>query len=123
MNFQTCLAATPEEVLKSMQKATMVVLADYKTGGTSALVGEVQDCYRRVPAQNFYCIYLDLAARHVVQIQPEKNLTPNASYFRDEIASNRVNNTLSEEKMDAEEAERYVNMVTSLINKIVDSSI
>lgn len=116
-------AVTPDEVVNNMQKAAATTVAKYKNGGIASLVQISEDCYKDLNKFRFYCIYLDLAARHVadrdgagVRFTPEK-------YFVDEEFLSRTSEIFIRSNMNMDQSNEYLAMVTPIINKFVDTAL
>ncbi len=106
-----------------MQKATDATVANYKKGGISLLVQNSERCYKEVEKYRYYCIYLDLAARHIsdldgagVRFAPEK-------YFVDDAFLPRAAEIFIRSGKEKEESNEYLAMVTTVINKFVDNAL
>jgi hypothetical protein len=116
-------AVGPEDVLNNLQNAAVTTVKEYQRGGVAALVEGSKGCYQDINKYRFYCIYLDLAARHVsdrdgagVRFAPEK-------YFVDEQFLPRAGQIFVRSSMDKNQSNEYLAMVTPLINKFVDNEL
>lgn len=116
-------AVGPEDVLKNLQSAAVTTVKEYRRGGMAPLVEGSRNCYQDIDKYRFYCIYLDLAARHVsdrdgagVRFAPEK-------YFVDDQFLPRAGQIFLRSSMDKGQSNEYLAMVTPLINKFVDDEL
>lgn len=116
-------AVGPEDVLNNLHSAAVTTVKEYKRGGIASLVEGSKNCYQDINKYRFYCIYLDLAARHVsdldgagVRFAPEK-------YYVDDQFLPRAGQIFVRSNMDKDQSNEYLAMVAPLINKFVDSEL
>lgn len=117
-------ARTQQEILKDLDKATDTAIETYKTVGMAGLSVYVQECYEKNMGNLYYCVYFDLASRHIDQFFViAMNFPPN-DFFTDEIFGSRVRAVLLVGKnMGEDDANKYIASVTPLVNAMVDQKI
>jgi hypothetical protein len=116
-------AISPEEVVKNLHAAATVTVQQYKQGGISALVEGSKQCYMDINKYRFYCIYLDLAARHVSERDGAGVRFPPEKYFVDDQFLLRAGEIFLRSSMNMDQSNQYLAMVTPLINKLVDQEL
>src|SRR5476649_1692120 len=93
-------AVTPDEVIKNMQKAAAITVGEYRKEGISVLVKNSEDCYKDINKYRFYCIYLDLAARHVSERDGAGARFAPENYFLDDAFLPRASEIFVRSNMD-----------------------
>jgi len=61
-------ARTEAEVKKDLIKAARTAVTIYKKDGMAGLIEKTQSCYKNEKINEFYCVYFDLASRHIEQL-------------------------------------------------------
>ncbi|MDD4913353.1 MAG: hypothetical protein PHP57_13760 [Sideroxydans sp.] len=110
-------------VEKELAKAVQVSVGAYSSGGMVALVQKVEGCYQKPKGSQFYCLYLDLASRHIDQMFAAAMNFPPTAYFADDVFMPRIIPVLVGAKMDYAQANGYLAMVSPIINKLVDQQL
>lgn len=116
-------ARTSANVEKSLVKAADESVATYKKSGMSGLIVNTQNCYERAKINPLYCVYLDLASRHIDQIFVEAMHFPPNEFYADEQFGSRIITVLAKENMSMDVANQYLATVTPLINKFVEKKL
>lgn len=116
-------ARSPAEVARDLAKASDAAVSTYSKEGMSGLIVKTQECYERNTGNLFYCVYLDMASRHVDQIVIEVMRFPPNEFFVDESFLSRVGPVLIGAKMDMNAANQYLATVTPVINNLVEKKL
>jgi|GEM_PF-3964485 len=121
--FNVAQARTQSDIQRELEKATTTAVEVYKEAGMTGLIGETQTCYKRLKPSAYYCVYLDLASRHIDQIFiAGTNFPPNA-YFNGEQLSSRIGPVFLSAKMDMDTANTYLSTIIPVVNQLVDKKI
>jgi hypothetical protein len=80
-------------------------------------------CYKNTGEFRFSCIYLDLAARHVSDLDGAGTRFALEKYFVDEQFLPRAGEIFLRADMSMEKSNEYLAMVTPIINKMVDDAL
>ena len=121
--FSVAQARTQGDVQKELEKATTTAVEVYKEAGMSGLIGETQACYKELKPSAYYCVYLDLASRHIDQIFITGTRFPPNAYFEGEQLSSRLGPVFSNAKMDMDTANTYLSTIIPVVNQLVDKKI
>jgi len=94
----------------------------------SGLIIATQDCYKKLDKYKFYCVYLDLASRHIDQIMVEGAAQqgmsfPKTEFFDDEQFLQRVGEVFLKADMDMDRSNKYLATITPIINKLVEDNL
>lgn len=113
------------DVEKDQIKATKTAVAIYKENGMSGLMSATDICYKNNEINKFYCLYFDLASRHIDQLMVEGAKLngyefPTTEYFEDEAFGQRVGVVFLKEKWDMGKSNKYLHDLTPGINRLVD---
>jgi hypothetical protein len=113
-------ARTAADVEKDLKKAARSSVATYKKGGMSGLISATQGCYNKLDKNKFYCVYFDLASRHIDQIFIEGTNFPPNDFFADEQFGPRVAEVFTNANMNMTQCNDYLAKMTPIINKLVE---
>jgi len=89
----------------------------------AGLIIETQECYKNKLTNVFYCLYIDLASRHIDRLFVESMRFPPNDFFSDEEFSTRIGAVFTGLKMDVDTARRYLSSVTPVINQMVENKL
>jgi hypothetical protein len=87
------------------------------------LVEGSKRCYENIDEFRFYCIYLDLAARHVSDLDGAGVRFAPETYFVDDQFLPRAGEIFLRSNMSMDQSNEYLGMITPLINKFVDDAL
>jgi len=121
--FNVAQARTQGDIQKELEKATTTAVEVYKEAGMTGLIGETQACYKKLKPSAYYCVYLDLASRHIDQIFIAGTQFPPNAYFDGEQLSSRIGPVFSNAKMDMDTANTYLSTIIPVVNQLVDKKI
>ena len=121
-------ARTEAEIQKDLIKAIKIAISVYQKEGMAGLIVQTKNCYANVKQNGFYCVYLDLASRHIDQLMvagtAELGMTfPKTVFFDDELFGSRIATVFRKANMDMETSNTYLRMVTPVINKLVEDNL
>lgn len=119
----TAYARSQAEVAKDLALATGTAVATYKKEGMSGLIIKTKACYEKNTKNPFYCVYLDLASRHIDQVYVESMHIPSNEFFSDAQFGPRIGPVLANANMDMNTANQYLASVTPVINNLVEKNI
>ncbi|MGL5404311.1 MAG: hypothetical protein ACRC9I_11260 [Acinetobacter sp.] len=123
MLHTAAVARTADDIVRDLTKATELAVTTYKDQGMAGLVTQTQGCYQTKTHDPFYCVYLDLASRHIDQMFVQAmHVAPNA-FFADEQFGSRLGPVFASAKMSMDTANQYLAQTTPVINKLVDKKI
>jgi len=89
----------------------------------SGLIKATQDCYKQLDKYKFYCVYLDLASRHIDQIYIKGTNFPPNEFFDDAQFGPRVADVFEKANMDMNQSNEYLAKMTPIINKLVEDNL
>jgi hypothetical protein len=120
-------ARTKAEIQEDLIKATKTAVAVYRNNGMLGLIGKTKDCYGNVKINKFYCVYLDLASRRIDQLMiaaaaREGINIQKTEFFDDELFMSRVVPVFIKANMDREGSKEYLDLLTPIINKLVEDN-
>ena len=120
-------ARTETEVQNDLLKATKAAVKVYQKNGMSGLIVQTQKCYDNVDQNGFYCVYLDLASRHIDQLTlanaAQNGMTfPKTEFFDDELFRSRIATVFLKANMDMKTSNDYLRTVTPVINTLVEDN-
>lgn len=113
-------ARTPEEVMRDIDRATSKAAITYKSGGMSGLIESTEKCYKSSAANKYYCVYLDIAARHIDQMVVQSMHFPPNEFFTVEALVSRVFPALVSSGMNVDTASDYVSSMEQVINGAIE---
>lgn len=121
-------ARTAEDIVKELKKAARSSVAIYKSGGMSGLTDATQNCYSKLDKYKFYCVYLDIASRHIDQFMVEGAAQqgmrfPKNEFFDDEQFLQRVGGVFLKANMNMNQSNEYLDDMTPIINKLVEENL
>jgi len=111
---------TAADVERDLTKAAKTSVAIYRSNGMSGLIVKTEECYKNLDKHQFYCVYLDLASRHIDQDFLAGTNFPPTEFFADEQFGARVGPVFVKTNMDMQQANAYLAEITPIINKLVD---
>jgi hypothetical protein len=111
---------TEEQVATDLLKAAKVSDTTYRSNGMSGLIGKSKDCYKQLAKFKYYCLYLDLAARHIDRLGGGGKTFPLTEYFDDDQFLNRAGEIFIKSNLTMEQANEYLANMTPIVNKFVD---
>ncbi len=120
---QTSVNARPFEDTISeadLEKASEFVVNTYREFGITGLEIAIEDCYKENIENHFYCLYLDLGARHIEQVMVVNMALPPENFFSDEKFGPRIAPVFIGAGMDMDTANHFLYVVTPLINDMTD---
>lgn len=120
-------ARTEAEVKKDLLKAAKTAVTIYKQNGMAGLIEKTQSCYNNKKTNGFYCVYFDLASRHIDQLMiddaAQQGMTfPKNEFFDDELFGGRISGVFKKANMDIDTSNEYLQSVTPVINKMVEDN-
>jgi hypothetical protein len=113
---------TAADVEKDLRKAAKTSVATYRSNGMSGLIGKTRECYKNLDKYKFYCVYFDLASRRIDQIFVAGMNFPPTEYFDDDEFGARVGPVFIRANMDMKQANKYLEELTPVINKLVEDN-
>ncbi len=121
-------ARTGDDIQKDLNKAAKTSVEIYNKSGMAGLIGETEKCYVNSKINKFYCVYFDLASRHIDQIMVEaaakQGMTfPKTEFFDDELFGSRIGPVFANANMDMDKSNKYLQKMTPLVNKMVENYI
>jgi hypothetical protein len=121
-------ARTEAEVQKDLIKAATITASVYRKDGMSGLIEKTQTCYNNTNEDGFYCLYFDLASRHIDQIAVEGAAQqgmkfPKTPFFDDDLFGARASLLFQKANMDMKTSNDYLQSLTPVINKLVEDNI
>ncbi|MGL5036669.1 MAG: hypothetical protein ACRC6F_02865 [Aeromonas sp.] len=119
----TAGARTGEEIVRDLTKATDLAVTIYREQGMAGLVSKTQECYQSNTQSPFYCVYLDLASRHIDQMFVQAMQVPPNAFFADKQFGSRLGPVFSGANMSMDTANQYLASTTPVINQLVDKKI
>jgi hypothetical protein len=123
LTVNSAFARSQEEITRDIVKAADTAVSTYRETGMSGLIGETEECYKHNTKNPFYCVYLDLASRHIDQLFVESMNFPPNEFFSDENLGSRVSPVLSDGGMSFDTANRYLMISGTEINKLVETKL
>lgn len=112
-----------EEVARDMAKAVDTAVATYQNEGMSGLANVTQECYEKSIKNLYYCVYLDVASRHIDQIFVESMNFPPHDYFSDAQFGPRILPVLVSADMDMNTANQYLASVTLIVDNMLEEKL
>jgi hypothetical protein len=114
-----CFAET-RSTEKEIAKAVKATVATFRDRGMAGLTGMTEDCYASLKGKQFYCLYLDVASRHIdIMFVYAMNYPPTAFFSQDQFEQ-RVVPVLMRAKMNSEQGNGYMEMLTKVIGGAVE---
>lgn len=113
-------ARSEEEIEKDFSRAATNAVETYKKEGMSGLTTKTQDCYDQHIENQFFCVYLDIASRHIDQMAVEEMHFPPNEYFADKQFGTRLAPVLTSANMDMNSANTYLKAIIPVINNSVE---
>lgn len=114
---------SPATVEKELRMTAKVTVQTFRKGGISELFRMVEECYQKVEGNQFVCLYIDLASRHIDQtFAAALNYPPNDNFSVDQQLLRSLP-VFNRAKMNNEQITNYLLMVKPVINKLVDQEL
>ncbi len=118
---------TMSDVQRDLVRAAKTAVRVYKQNGMAGLIGETNECYDKGKENGFYCVYLDLASRHIDQIMvagaAHSGMTfPKTEFFDDELFGSRIVPVFRKANMNMDKSNQYLRTLTPAINKLVEDN-
>lgn len=112
-------------VKKDMVDAVKSAIKIYKVDGMSGLAIESDSCYSNAKTTGFYCVYFDLASRHIDELviaSAAKNGMnyPKSEFFDDPLFLPRIAIVFKKADMSMDESNGFLRSVTPFINGLVE---
>ncbi len=121
--FNVAHAQSQNEIRMEMDKAASIAVNAYKEGGISGLVIESQECYKKHKSPAYYCLYLDVASRHIDDIfSAALNIQP-TPYFSGDQWSSRIVTVLMDAEMDDKTAKKYLETIIHSLKNMVEKKL
>lgn len=119
-------ARTEAEVKSDMVKAAKTAVNEYEQTGMAGLIDKTENCYKNVRLNQFYCVYIDLASRHIDQVMVEGSAKqgmafPKNEFFDDKLFGARIAKVFNKANMNMETSNDYLRSATPAINKLVEN--
>ena len=112
-------------VKKDMVDAVKTAIKKYKVDGMSGLAIETDSCYSNSKRTGFYCVYLDLASRHIDEVviasAAKSGINfPKSEFFDDPLFLPRIAVIFKKAGMSMDESNEFLRSVTPFINGLVE---
>lgn len=120
LNFGSAEARNQATIEKEVNRAAQTSVHAYKAGGVSALIQKVESCYDKTQGSQFYCLYLDVASRHIDQTFSSAMNFPPSRFFSDKEFMDRIIPILIKAEMTPESANEYMIATSRVVINVVD---
>lgn len=108
-------SSSVNKVLEDGARAARLTLATHRASGMSGLRVQSNDCYRRLQADQFPCVYLDIASRYLDQGAVALYKFPPDEYFDDNQYFSRIGGVLAKANLNMEQANGFLAFITPAI--------
>lgn len=115
----TSTANTDQDVKKAVAQA----VSTYKALGMQGTAAEVTDCYGKSRGTGFYCVYLDLASRHIDQIFVSTFNFPPTEFYQDAAFGSRLGPVFAKANLSMDQSNAWLRLNTPIVNQRVDDAI
>ena len=117
-------AQSTNDAYNKIAKAARNSVGTHKSNGISGVMSNVTKCYTKDGRNgDFYCLYLDLAGRHIDKIFSKEMNFPPQEFFADEQFLNRVGRLFVFKGMTLEQSNEYLRLSTLVVNKHVENQL
>ena len=116
-------ARTAEQIGNDMLEAANVTVSTYKSSGMSGLISSSKTCYKNLAKMKFYCLYIDVAARHIDEVAGGGSKFPRNDYFTDKQFLPRAKIIFTNSGASMDDANEYLRNSDKVISKMVDQAI
>ncbi len=119
-------ARTKNDMLNELNQAAKISLSTLDKSGIYGLINKIEKCYsipKKDNNENYKCIYLDVVGRYLEQVAIEELKVSQKPFFKDDQFGSRIGPVLGREGMDINEANVYIDYISTVLEKMVNEEI